>query len=168
MTAHLGRAGAGVRRGRHDLVARVEELGHRNLGGAQRVRDRGLPRAGHLLDLRLPGGGTLSTIRGQLLRSNAKQFQGGLVFKARRLCITQLQAESNKEEEEENAHLPHSGSLRNTQAVWASQQLSTRNLIETWVDDPSSAEQFRHPMRQRRLKSPTDCLPRAPPEAYLM
>jgi len=30
------------------------------------------------------------SIQEQLLHSNEKQFQGGLVFKARRLCITQL------------------------------------------------------------------------------
>jgi hypothetical protein len=38
------------------------------------------------------------SIQEQLLHSDEKQFHGGRVFKARRPCITQLWAESNKEE----------------------------------------------------------------------
>jgi len=41
-------------------------------------------------------------IREQLLRSIAKQFQEGSYLRLVDFCITQLSAESNKEEEEES------------------------------------------------------------------
>ena len=46
----------------------------------------------------------LSVVLEQLLRSNEKRFRGGLVFKARRFCVTHLKAESNKEEEQSMHH----------------------------------------------------------------